>query len=180
MGIGATSCENESVTSQLKTKASMKKEMRFAKVPEEKACLGIFVVKGQKIPLPLYTVFSGFLPAQFFFFSSQTLCKHEYIVTNIEYVSNDFKSLFHGSRTCPLRDQYNWWHPCGHFGRFVFKKRFLKRSDPNNYILSIMDRLKSLTFVWFKESFGKVYCLSIGSNMQELLFQIQLKKVGGN
>lgn len=46
MGIGATSCENESVTSQLKTKASMKKEMHFAKVPEEKACLGIFVVKG--------------------------------------------------------------------------------------------------------------------------------------
>lgn len=45
MGIGAISCENESVTSQLKTKASMKKEMCFVKMPEEKACLGIFVVK---------------------------------------------------------------------------------------------------------------------------------------
>lgn len=46
MGIGATSCENESVTSQLKTKASMKKEMRFVKVPDKKACSGIFIVKG--------------------------------------------------------------------------------------------------------------------------------------
>ena len=37
--------------------------------------------------------------------------------------------------------------------------------EPRNYILSIIGRMENL-FVWFKESFGRVYYLSIFSSVQ--------------